>query len=109
MRGTYLACNDGEQLEGTYECDTDDYNTIGLFELPADATGDNVVDVNDVLYVISVWGSSDPAGDLDDDGTVAVNDVLMLLDAYGEECRTTPMAILHTHMATTTITTTTTG
>ena len=87
MRGTYLACNDGEQLQGSYENDTDDYNTIGnCSSCPADATGDNAVDVNDVLYVISVWGTSDPAGDLDDDGTVAVNDILMLLDAYGDEC-----------------------
>tara|TARA_B100001121_G_scaffold272916_1_gene259739 strand:- start:111 stop:2633 length:2523 start_codon:yes stop_codon:yes gene_type:complete len=87
MRGTYLACNDGEQLDGTYENDTDDYNTIGsCSNCPADATGDNVVDVNDVLYVISVWETSDPAGDLDDDGLVAVNDILMLLDAYGDDC-----------------------
>ena len=37
---------------------------------PGDATGDGSVNVNDVLYVLSVWGSNDPDADFNEDGLV---------------------------------------
>ena len=51
-----------------------------------DATGEGNVSLGDVLYVISVWGTSDPAADFDGDGLVDVDDVLILLSHFGEPC-----------------------
>jgi hypothetical protein len=53
---------------------------------PGDATGDGVVDVNDLLYLLSVWGTDDPNADFDDNGVVDVDDVLILLSHFGESC-----------------------
>jgi hypothetical protein len=53
---------------------------------PGDATGDFFVDVNDVLYVLSAWGSDDANADFDENGLVDVNDVLILLSRFGEAC-----------------------
>ena len=44
------------------------------------------VDLNDVLYVLSAWGSDDANADFDDNGLVDVNDVLILLSQFGEAC-----------------------
>ncbi|MBT5657719.1 MAG: hypothetical protein HOI89_08065 [Phycisphaerae bacterium] len=62
----------------------------GEFEIvgtavPGDVDGDGVVNVNDVLLIVSNWGPCDglcPA-DLDGDGHVGVNDVLLVLGYYG--------------------------
>ena len=61
-------------------------------KLAADFNDNGVVDVNDLLSLIALYGSvigdenwSD-RHDLDGDGFVGVNDLLMVLDAYGEDC-----------------------
>ncbi|MCH2132493.1 MAG: S8 family serine peptidase [Phycisphaerales bacterium] len=49
-----------------------------------DANSDGVVDVNDVLAVISAYGPcTDCDEDFDDDNVVGVNDILILLEGYG--------------------------
>lgn len=53
---------------------------------PADLTGDDIVDVSDLLVLLGAWGSCSgncPA-DLNGDGEVGVSDLLMLLSAWGE-------------------------
>ena len=51
---------------------------------PADLGGNGIVDVPDLLLLLSVWGL-DPGGppDFDGDGVVAVPDLLLLLAAWG--------------------------
>ena len=66
---------------------------LGVCEMShsGDIDGDNVVDVNDVLQLLGVWGSSGPGfhvADFDYDGDVGVNDLLYLISVYGAD--TTP-------------------
>jgi hypothetical protein len=53
-------------------------------ECPGDFDSNGIVDVNDLLLMISVYGTSDTDHDLDGDGIVGINDLLLFLDAYGE-------------------------
>ncbi len=54
-------------------------------ECPADITDDGVVDVLDLLAVLSAWGPCEPdcPEDINDDGTVDVLDLLEVLSAWG--------------------------
>ena len=46
--------------------------------------GDDVVNVSDLLEIISSWGlCSGCDADINDDGTVNVSDLLMVIDAWG--------------------------
>ena len=55
----------------------------------ADLAGDNgIVDVNDLLFLIAAWGSSDSPADITGpdsfpDGTVDIADLLQLIAAWG--------------------------
>jgi hypothetical protein len=49
---------------------------------PEDLNGDDIVDVSDLLELLSQWGSSGTA-DIDGSGTVDVQDLLLLLAAWG--------------------------
>ena len=51
---------------------------------PGDFDGSGVIDVNDVLHLISSWGTE--GGDVDGNGTTDVNDLLELLAIYGQTC-----------------------
>jgi hypothetical protein len=55
-----------------------------------DATGDDVIDVSDVLLVLSHFGSTSAVAvalaDLNNDGQVDVTDVLVLLSRFGTQC-----------------------
>ena len=62
-------------------------------KMAADFNDNGVVDVNDLLSLIALYGSvigdenwSD-RHDLDGDGFVGVNDLLLVLDAYGDNCK----------------------
>ncbi|MEE2907660.1 MAG: right-handed parallel beta-helix repeat-containing protein [Planctomycetota bacterium] len=55
-------------------------------QCPGDATGDGLVDVNDVLYLISVWDTPNSNADFDGNGLVDADDVIILLNHYGESC-----------------------
>lgn len=56
--------------------------------LPCDADLDmsGVVDLPDLLAVLSVFGANDPAADFDASGTVGLPDLLFLLSAFGTQC-----------------------
>ena len=51
-----------------------------------DLNGDDLVNVNDVLFLVSVWDEINPAADLDGDGRVDTDDLLILLGQYGSNC-----------------------
>ena len=51
---------------------------------PEDINGDDVVNISDLLEIISSWGlCSGCDADINDDGTVNVSDLLMVIDAWG--------------------------
>ncbi|MDP6583250.1 MAG: hypothetical protein QF535_01255, partial [Anaerolineales bacterium] len=49
----------------------------------ADVNSDYDVDVLDMLYVIAVYGSDNPAGDINEDGIVNVQDMLAVISNWG--------------------------
>ena len=51
-----------------------------------DANGDNVVDVNDISFVLFRLGGPPPEGDANNDGTVDVNDISYVLFRLGGGC-----------------------
>ena len=53
-------------------------------DCPGDLDGNGIVDVNDVLALISAWGG--PDGDVNGDGTTNVDDVLIVLSVFGDPC-----------------------
>ena len=52
---------------------------------PADVTGDDTVDVNDILAVIAAWGpcGRDCPADVDGNDTVGVDDILAVIAGWG--------------------------
>ena len=54
-----------------------------LIQCSSDITGDDEVDVNDLLTLLSDWGSNQSASDIDDNGVVNSNDLLQLIDSWG--------------------------
>ena len=50
---------------------------------PADVTGNNVVDVDDLLAVINSWGTNG-VGDITQNGVVDVDDLLEVINAWGK-------------------------
>ncbi len=72
--GAYFYCGDWIEDNNGTDC-------------PGDSTGDNVVNVNDILAVINVWGNClDCAEDVTGDGVINVDDVLLILSNFGLEC-----------------------
>ncbi|MCI0366150.1 MAG: dockerin type I domain-containing protein, partial [Phycisphaerales bacterium] len=61
---------------------------LGTPIAPGDLTGDGIVNIDDLLALLSDWGSC-PApstvcpADLDGDGSVNINDLLMLINNWG--------------------------
>ena len=51
---------------------------------PGDFDDDGSIGVNDILFLISAWGS--PDGDINGDNETNVDDVLLLLNEFGSEC-----------------------
>lgn len=51
-----------------------------------DISGDGVINVSDVLSMLSAFGSSDGPSDVNADGIVNVSDVLELLSSFGQIC-----------------------
>ncbi|MBC8203413.1 MAG: hypothetical protein H8E91_06245 [Planctomycetes bacterium] len=43
---------------------------------------DGAIDIDDLLFLMSVFGT--PEGDLDEDGTADINDLLILIAGWGE-------------------------
>ena len=48
-----------------------------------DTNADYAVDILDLLYVIAVWGTDNPAGDINEDGIVDVSDLLEVIGNWG--------------------------
>ncbi len=53
-----------------------------------DVTGDGAIGVNDMLAILSYFGSNTVVGyaDIDNDGVVGVNDMLLFLSLFGTSC-----------------------
>ncbi len=90
--------NDRATVSGTTFCDNDPdaYAGPGIFDdqggnefacdepaCPEDVDENGSVDFNDILAVLSAWGTDDAAADVDESGSVDFNDVLALLSAWG--------------------------
>jgi hypothetical protein len=55
--------------------------------MPEDVNGNGVVDVGDVLLVLSEFGCvSQCEQDVNGDGFITVADILFLLSSFGEAC-----------------------
>ena len=74
---------DGLAWQLDYDASSLYLNVVSAAECPADITGDGVVDVLDLLEVLSQWGGSGSA-DITGDGIVDVLDLLEVLGAWGE-------------------------
>ncbi len=63
------------------------YEIVDTADCPADLNNDSVVDVSDLLMLLSAWGACPTEGpcnaDLNGDDVVDVSDLLMLLSAWG--------------------------
>lgn len=57
-----------------------------IIDCYGDLTGDQVIDVEDILTLIAVWDSNDQAADLDGDGLVDADDLLEVLSLFGTAC-----------------------
>ena len=57
-----------------------------LLACDLDVTGDGTVGGDDLAALLAMWGTDDPAGDLDGDGLVGGSDLSILLGAWGYEC-----------------------
>jgi len=76
---------------GVFVAVADIYDTLGVrpeaivvWDPPVmgDATGDGVVDVLDLLLVLSEWGADDSPADVNHDGIVDVLDLLLVLGSW---------------------------
>ena len=65
VRIGYKYCNGSDPCPGDFD-DSGDYT------------------VNDILFMISAWGT--PDGDVDGDGVTAVEDILYILGVFGDSC-----------------------
>jgi hypothetical protein len=50
----------------------------------ADTNLDDSVDVNDLVNVITAWGTANPVFDVNHDGTVNVNDLVLVITNWGD-------------------------
>jgi len=90
LRGTIGQPDTGGAMSG------DDWSVVGGFwsdggvmptECPGDATGDRLVNFDDLIAVLSAWGvCGDCPEDLDDSGFVDFDDLLLVLANWGSPC-----------------------
>jgi bacterioferritin-associated ferredoxin len=81
-----------ESLSLTIQMLDDAHNQVTAardgYACPADTNGDGVVDVNDLVNVIVLWGTDGQAAGIDADvivdGTVDVNDLVAVIVAWGD-------------------------
>jgi hypothetical protein len=74
--------NDGDQGTGTLTIDGP-LDGCDNEPCPGDTNGDGLADVNDILFIIKYYGTTNADADLNDDGIVDVNDLLLLIQYYG--------------------------
>lgn len=58
---------------------------------PADINGDGVIDITDMMAVLSNWGNNPGPADVNGDGVVDIVDMLAVLGAWGQ-CTASPAA-----------------
>ena len=65
--------------EGTFEGDVNEIDPVIPCE--GNLNDDDVVNINDLLIILSAWGTAD--GDVNDDGNTDINDILVVLGNWG--------------------------
>ena len=55
-------------------------------DCPEDVDGNGVVDIDDLLLLITNFGGHGE-GDVDGDGVVGIDDLLQLIQVFGESCK----------------------
>ena len=88
MTGTTFCANQPDNIIGAW-VDQGDNDLSATCELPpglcvGDVNADYDVDVLDLLYVIAVWNTDNPAGDINEDGWVDVMDLLEVIVNWGQ-------------------------
>jgi hypothetical protein len=63
--------------------DTNSDGELDECECDADVSGDEVVDVHDLLILIANWGTSPQQGDVNNDAIVDIEDLLIVVAAWG--------------------------
>ncbi len=86
LANTTVCFNIEDQIAGVWS--DEGGNSVDCPECDADFTGpegmaDSVVGTDDLLGLISAWGSSDSDADVDGNGVVSTNDLLLLIAAWG--------------------------
>ena len=83
ISSTMICGNTLDQISGTY---IDGGGNKISDECPMgcpDITGDGIVNVNDLLAVIDLWGTFDSPADINGDGLVDVADLLQVIGSWG--------------------------
>ena len=64
--------------------------TVGMSQdiCGSDTNNDNLIDVGDILNILSAFSSSDIPADINNDSIVDVNDLLLVLTDFGQTCET---------------------
>jgi len=64
--------------------------TVGMSQdiCRSDTNNDNLIDVGDILNILSAFSSSDIPADINNDSIVDVNDLLLVLTDFGQTCGT---------------------
>jgi len=81
LRFTASDLNDGSIVEAGVDGISIDRLYCNDVSVPGDANGDGIVSVDDILYIISLWGDSctDCSADLSGDGAIGVDDLLLVI------------------------------
>ena len=81
LRFTASDLNDGSIVEAGVDGITIDRLYCNDVAVPGDANGDGVVSVDDILYIIGLWGDtcSGCTADLSGDGVIGVDDLLLVI------------------------------
>ena len=81
LRFTASDLNDGSIVEAGVDAISIDQLYCDDASVPGDANADGVVSVDDILYIISLWGTtcSNCSADLSGDGMIGVDDLLLVI------------------------------
>lgn len=81
LRFTASDLNEGSIVEAGVDAISIDRLYCDDVSVPGDANADGMVSVDDILYIISLWGEScsDCTADLNGDGVISVDDLLLVI------------------------------
>ena len=82
ISNTTLCGNETENITGPWIDQGGNALSETCSECP-DMTGDGLVGTDEILVMLSSWGTDDPIADADGSGTVDANDILIVLSAWG--------------------------